>query len=178
MNLLISEISEDEVCSNLQFHAWYHDDGVLAGPIYAVHSALALIKVIGPPLGLFMTMSKCEVFSRSDLSLFPIDMQQSHNPNIEILGIPIGDKDFCSAFISRKRSEARPLLEYLEEVGAVDPQIALTLLRMCGGFCRLVHLARATPPSLAMTSLQLFDEDVRRYFSLCTELMLPGSRPS
>ena len=39
---------------------------------------------------------------------------------------------------------------------------------MCGGFCRFAHLARATPPSLAMTSLQLFDEDVRRSFSLCT----------
>ena len=95
-------------------------------------------------------------------------MKQSHNPNIEIMGIPIGDKDFCSAFISRKRSEARPLLERLEEVGAVDPQVTLTLLRMCGGFCRLAHLAHATPPSLAMTSLQLFDEDVRRSFSLCT----------
>ena len=75
-----------------------------------------------------------------------------------IMDIPIGDKGFCSAFISRKQSEARPLLERLEEVGAVDPQVALTLLYMCGGFCRLAHLARATPPSLAMTSLQLFDE--------------------
>ena len=167
---MISEISKDEVCSNLQFHAWYHDDGVLAGPISAVHRALALIKGIGPPLGLFVNMSKCEVYSQSDLSLFPTDMKQSHNPNIEILGIPIGDKDFCSAFISRKRSEARPLLERLEEVGAVDPQVALTLLRMCGGFCRFAHLARATPPSLAMTSLQLFDEDVRRSFSLCTAI--------
>ena len=171
LNLLISEIFEDEVySSNLQFHALYHDDGVLAGPISAVHRALALIKVIGPPLGLFVNMSKCEVFSRSDLSLFPIDMQQSHNPNIEILGIPIGVKDFCSAFISRKWSEARPLLERLEEVGTVDPQVALTLLCMCGGFCRLAHLARASPPSLAMTSLQLFDEDVGRCFSLCTAL--------
>ena len=60
------------------------------------------------------------------------------------------------------------MLERLEEVGAVDPQVALTLLRMCGGFCRVAHLARATPPLLAMTSLQLFDEDVRRSFSLCT----------
>ena len=109
----------------------------LAGPISAVHRALALIKVIGPPLGLFVNMSKCEVFSQSDLSLFPIDMQQSHNPNIEILGIPIGDKDFCSAFISRKRSEARPLLERLEEVGAVDSQVALTLLRMWVDFVGL-----------------------------------------
>ena len=68
LNLLISEISEDEVCSHLQFHAWYRDDGVLAGPISAGHRALALIKAIGPSLGLFLNVSECEVFSRSDLS--------------------------------------------------------------------------------------------------------------
>ena len=75
-------------------------------------------------------------------------MKQSRNPNIEILGIPIGDKDFCSAFVSRKRLEAKPLLERLEEVGAVDPQVALTLLRMCGKFFRLAHLAHATAGEL------------------------------
>ena len=32
LNLLISAITKDEVCSHLQFDAWYHDDGVLAGP--------------------------------------------------------------------------------------------------------------------------------------------------
>ena len=92
---MIRPLSKDEVCSNLQFHAWYHDDGVLAGPISAVHRALAPIKGIGPPLGLFVNMSKCEVYSQSDLSLFPTDMKLSHNPNIEILGIPIGDKIFA-----------------------------------------------------------------------------------
>ena len=168
LNLLISVITKDEVCSHLQFDAWYHDDGVLAGPISAVHRALAFIKGIGPTLGLFVNVSKCELFSQSDLSSFPSDMKQSRNPNIEILGILIGDKDFCSAFVSRKRLEARPPLERLEEVGAVDPRVALTLLRMCGGFCWLAHLARATPPSLVMASLELFDEDVCRCFSSCT----------
>ena len=50
----------------------------------------------------------------------------------------------------------------------MDPQVALTLLRMCGRFIRLAHLAHATPPSLVMDSLELFDEDVRRCFSSCT----------
>ena len=31
-----------------------------------------------------------------------------------------------------------------------------------------LHLANATPPSLVMASLALFDEDVRRCFSSCT----------
>ena len=53
-------------------------------------------------------------------------------------------------------------------MGLIDPQVALTLLRMCGGFCRLVHLARTTPPSLSRAALQLYDQDVRRCFSSCT----------
>ena len=36
-----------------------------------------------------------------------------------------------------------------------DPQVALILLRMCGCYCKMVHLARATPPSLA--SVPVYD---------------------
>ena len=50
----------------------------------------------------------------------------------------------------------------------MDPQVALTQLRKCGGFCRLTHLSRTTPPSLSREALQLYDLDVRRCFSSCT----------
>ena len=73
------------------------------------------------------------------------------------------------------------MLERLKEVGAVDPQVALTLLRMCGRFFRLAHLARATPPSLIMASLELlmkmFVDDFHHALQLI-QLMLPGSKPS
>ena len=46
--------------------------------------------------------------------------------------------------------------------------MALILIRLCGGFCRLNHIARATPPSFSFKALQLFDEDVRRCFSSST----------
>ena len=36
--------------------------------------------------------------------------------------------------------------------------IALFLLRICAAFCKLVHLARTTPPRFASESLLLFDE--------------------
>ena len=39
---------------------------------------------------------------------------------------------------------------------------------MCGSYCKLVHLARATPRSLASDPLQLFDAEVRECFTLCT----------
>ena len=60
LNLLISAITKDEVCSYLQFHAWYHDDGVLADPI---SRSLALINGTGASLGLFVNVSNCELFS-------------------------------------------------------------------------------------------------------------------
>ena len=65
-------------------------------------------------------------------------------------------------------AESRTLLDKLEEVGAINPHVALTLIRLCGGFCRLNHLVRATPPSLSAKALEMFDEDVRRCFSAST----------
>ena len=57
------------------------------------------------------------------------------------------------------------LLSRLVDVGASDPQVALTLLRLCGSYCKLIHLARATPPSLVSEALELFDVEVRQCFA-------------
>ena len=46
--------------------------------------------------------------------------------------------------------------------------MAFTLVRICGGFCKLVHLARTTPPLHATKAFQIFDEDVRKCFAQCT----------
>ena len=52
-------IVSDENCSSLLFHAWYQDDGVVAGPKHAVSRALTIIQELGPPLGLFINAAKC-----------------------------------------------------------------------------------------------------------------------
>ena len=97
-----------------------------------------------------------------------MEMKQSSKPNLEILGIPISDSVFCRAVLDRKRSEAGVLLKRLEDVGQIDPQVALVLLRLCGGYCKLVHLARAIPPSFSQSVLQLCDQDVQKCFTSCT----------
>ena len=51
------------------------------------------------------------------------------------------------SYIASTRTEAMKLLSRPVEVACFDPQVALIFLRMCGGYCKLVHLARATPPS-------------------------------
>ena len=94
-------------------------------------------------------------------------MRKSKTPHLTILGAPIGDVAFCSSFIASKREAALTLLPSLVKLGSCDPQIALLLLRMCGGFTKLVHVARSTPPSLAVKELCVFDEQVRQTFTEC-----------
>ena len=168
LNILVKDICSDPNCAHLSFHSWYLDDGVVAGPSLAVQKVLALIEEKGPPLGLLVNFSKCEVFSPTDVNLFRGELIRSSSPNIVILGVPIGDLEFCSNYISNKCASAKLLLHKLEEVGAQDAQVALVLLRLCGSFCKLAHLARATPPSLSIKALELFDIDVRHCFSQCT----------
>ena len=159
---IISAIAEDVDCESLLFHHWYIDDGVVAGPIAAIARVLAIIQESGPPLGLNINIAKCELFSSRDLSSFPEEMRRSNVPHFEILGAPIGDLVFCAKFVAQKQSEASKLLKELEAVGSIDPQVALLLLRQCGSFCRLVHLARNTPPLLVNEAFALFDDCVQQ----------------
>ena len=75
---------------------------------------------------------------------------------------------FCTKFVAQKESEVSKLLQQLEAVGSIDPQVALLLLRQCGSYCRLVHLSRNTPTPLVKEAFALFDDRVQQCFSECT----------
>ena len=136
--------------------------------------ALHLIEEMGPALGLHVNLAKCELFSRKGNTSFPPDVRCSLLPNLDILGAPIGDYLHCSKFIAGKCAESRKLLSGLVDVAAANLQVAVTLLRMCGSFCRMVHIARVTPPSLASDALRSFDEEVQQCFALCTAIEVPN----
>ena len=74
---------------------------------------------------------------------------------------------FLANFIASKRLQARKLLLQLKDVAATDPQVALTLLRLCGSFCRLSYLARSTPTDLVLEAFKLFDNDIHHCFMDC-----------
>ena len=139
---------------------------MLAGKLSAVLRALHLIEELGPHMGLIINLSKCEVFSPQGNQLFPPAVKSSILPNLEILGVPIGDYLHCSHFIADKCSKAKVLLSALVEVAAADLHVAVSLLCLCGSYCKLAHIARTTPPSLSFESLQFFDEEVRLAFLL------------
>ena len=161
--IIIIIIITDPICFDLLFHAWYIDDGVIAGSKQAVVQALSIIQDLGPPLGLVINSSKCELYGDCDLQPFPSEMKKCKVFNFEILGAPIGDTIFCARFIAEKRAGDSKFLALLKEVGSHDSQVALVLLRQCGGFCRFVHIARCTPPSLASEGLHFFDIDVHQH---------------
>eukprot|EP00731_Ephydatia_muelleri_P005623 Em0002g1799a len=81
--------------------------------------------------------------------------------------------DTGANFITGKRDEAKKLLSQLKEVAVPDPQVAITLLRICGSYCRLIHLAQTTPPNLVSDALSLFDDDLASLLSLLP-MLLPG----
>ncbi|KAL5479547.1 hypothetical protein EMCRGX_G023080 [Ephydatia muelleri] len=128
---------------------------------------------MGPHLGLFINYPKCEVFSRNGISLSPASVKSSILPNLEILGAPISDIVHCSRFFAEKHNNFKVLLRAISNVAAVDLHVAISLLRMCGGYCKLVHLARTTPTNLCEDSLKFFDEEVRLCFSSCVAIDVP-----
>ena len=167
---LVLTITKYNSCQVLLFNAWFLDDGVVAGPSSSVQHVVHLLQDLGASLGLHLNPSKCELFSLGDLSLFPSEMNKSSTPNLTILGAPIGDVAFCSSFIASKRAAASILLSLLAKLGSCDPQIALILLRMCGGFTKSDHVAQLTPPSLALDELHAFDQQVRHTFTECQDI--------
>ena len=130
--------------------------------------ALTIIQAQGPSLGFFVHLKKYELFSVSDHSSFPPSIQTSNQPNMEILGAPIGDAEFCRQFFASKHQAALALLSTINDLGCTDPQVALALLHLCSSFCKLAHIARTTPPHLILSSMEKFDIDVHRSFAECT----------
>eukprot|EP00731_Ephydatia_muelleri_P027925 Em0019g798a len=148
------------ICIEEHWHGTL-DDGALAGNRPAVLRAMHIIEEMGPALGLYINFTKCELFSSKSNASFPPAVKCSLLPNLDILGAPVGDYLHCSRFIADKCAESKKLLTSLVDVAGVDLQVAFTLLRMCGGFCKLVHLTWVTPPSLASDALVSFDEDAQ-----------------
>ena len=141
LHKLVSIIDADDGGLNLFLQTWYLDDGVLAGNHTAVLHALQLIEEMGLDLGLSINLAKCELFSPTVKSSFPSVLKSSCLPYLDILGPPIGDYLFCAHFMC---AQAKKLLSVLLEMADSDLDVAILLLRICGGFCKLVHISRTT----------------------------------
>eukprot|EP00731_Ephydatia_muelleri_P033594 Em0033g10a len=151
LHKLVLSIAQDKDCLSLLSNRWYLDDGVLSGHSQAVTRAVTLIQEMGPSLGLFINVSKCELFRHGDLSSFPPEMKVSRVPNLEILGAPIGDPIFCAKFLAQKCADGAKLLSQLAEEVRSKLEVFLVLTG-----CILVnnwHLGKPAAFDLTVTSL-------------------------
>ena len=114
-----------------------------------IEYALFLTDRLGPLLDLHMNLSKCELFSPNATIMFPSAMMVFHLLHLVIVGAQIEVYLLFASYFASKRTGAMKLLSRLGRSALllILMQVALILLRMCGGSCKLVHLARATPPS-------------------------------
>ena len=160
---LYSVVKDIDAECQLLLHCWYLDDGVFCGTKSDVTKLLRILNDATPITGLNVKLSKCELYSKSDLSSFPADiLRKHHEPNLENLGSPTGDETFCRDYILKKANDAEKLLLRLPQLE--NPQVAATLLRTCASFCKLGHLARTVPPRTASPALKEFDKKVRRCY--------------
>ena len=160
---------------------WYLDDGTIMGNPEAVARALELVRTRSAELGLKVKLSKCEVIALGQQT--PLDLDRaglpvcSHTTDLAetcsacegkvmsvkyggfaFLGAPIGDDEYCEAYMEKKVEEFAVQLRLLQKVS--DSQAGLTLLRQCEGFARMVFYMRAIGHACTHKYLSQYDKEV------------------
>ena len=82
---------------------------------------------------------------------------------MDILGSPIGSKEFCEKYIQQKINKKLP--DLLEKLTHLDnPQASYLILLFCTGFFKMVWYIRTVPSVLIDDVCQKFDDAVLKTF--------------
>ncbi len=150
---------------NLDVLMFYLDDGWICGDDQPVARAFAALQNRGPSVGGDISLKKSELIPTSthfDRSLFPPELTIVERGDFGLLGAPVGSAAHCDAHTRARIARAQPLLD---EVALLeDPQIALTLLRACSSFGKMVYSARVTEYGTHADALADWDGRVRKCF--------------
>jgi hypothetical protein len=144
----------------LDLNLWYIDDGTLAGKVGVVAEAFEWLLRKFPENGLDPRPDKCQLVwpsgSRVGDDLFPENVVRYEDQNMDLLGSAIGVPEHVTAY---SRGKIERWLELAEEVGNMeDVHIALTLLRFCCGFGKVVHLIRTVPSTVSGEVVKEYDK--------------------
>jgi hypothetical protein len=161
-------------CPDLLANLWFLDDGGIGGKTADVLRVLEILQVDGPPNGMLVNFGKCEIHCHPASRAAALELRTAANllgmniplaqvfceGEMVLLGAPIGSPAFCAEFVDREC--VQPTIKALTALRDMrDPQVALTLLRNCSGYCTFVHALRTTPPSPEFSAAATrFDEAV------------------
>ena len=136
----------DSSLAELDFEAWFLDDGTVAGPVDAVIAYVRALEETCARFSLQFNRAKCEVICREGEALpdFFADVTHFTTADFELLGVPCGDD---ASVTTACDALARKVEQRLGRVAQLsDPQVVFSLLRHCGGFPLGNFLARASGP--------------------------------
>jgi hypothetical protein len=156
---------DEQFPGELDFTAFYLDDGTIAGTDQAVALFCTLFKDELAGIGLDLTFPKCEVIPAAGLdsealqSLFP-DFIWRGNGDFKLLGTPFGSAGFCTEHTRKRKVKSEALMKSIAELD--DRQAALLLIRHCSSFCKLAYSARTVPPDLHRSALREFSAELRK----------------
>ncbi|XP_026397441.1 uncharacterized protein LOC113292800 isoform X1 [Papaver somniferum] len=161
---LISQIASQ--CT-LEFNSWYLDDGTLADDTLEVEKALKIIQNKGPKRGLYLNLSKTELFwpspdpRCSEDGLFPANIGKA-STGVKLLGGPVSlDAQFCSNMVLNRVDKTIQMMQKIKKLQ--DPQCELLLMRNCTGVSRLYFTLRTTSPLEIHAVTSRFDEHLFQY---------------
>ena len=166
-SLAIKQVTETmKQQEGVDLSVWYLDDGTIGGSPQGVSLAFQTLIRISGEMGLAVKLPKCELIplseSQTDEFLVAVGFDVSGlkviRNGFEFLGAPIGNDEFCEGFMQAKVAEFAHNLRLLGKVR--DPQLALTLLRHCEGFCRIVFHMRAIGHRCSHGYLTGYDDEV------------------
>ena len=159
------DTTERALLGQLDFTAFYLDDGVVAGTAAAVSLFSTAFKAEAENLGLSMAVGKCEVIPAAGQNFsFDPAMFQGWQWKVDgcfkLLGAAFGNEAHCTALTTKRVTKTAALLEELSRYG--HTQGAVLLLRHCGSWGKLVYSSRTVPPCLHKQALVGFKHSLRK----------------
>ena len=137
-----AQLAETRFPGDLDFNAFFLDDGVIAGRSPAVQLALSSLETRLHDIGLNIARHKTEIvpactsvqnFSSRDFEGFT----WVPHGNVKLLGAAIGSQVWCESLLQRRVTKAKNLLDAIGRYD--DAQGAFTLLRSCSGWAKVLY---------------------------------------
>ena len=159
----------------LDFVAFYLDDGAIAGRAAAAKTFSEVFQREMVNIGLVTNVEKCEVVPsclHSTVSHAQFSGYQWREDGcFKLLGAPLGNQDFCEAHTGKRVLKAKVLQEAVGDFA--HAQGALQVLRHCASWCKLVYSTRTVPPDMHSAALCEFNANLRR----CLEKIVGDALP-
>ena len=139
---------------------WYLDDGSIVGPGDELVQAWDLVRKEADKVGMRLNVDKCEIWAWEGeeaewMDKFPKEVRRVKESGFELLGCPVGDKEFSEKCVQGRVKKIKEVLDRLELLD--DPQTELTLVRSCIGFPRFGFTLRSAPPEDIEEAVKKFD---------------------